>query len=87
MSHYKPYPAYRDSEVKWIGEVPEHWTIQPVKQVFSTQLGKMISPKPSSEDDFLVPYHRAQTVQWEKLSMSKWKNVGERERSCFLQCL
>ena len=25
MSHYKPYPAYRDSGVEWIGEVPEHW--------------------------------------------------------------
>ena len=25
MSHYKPYPAYRDSGVKWIGQVPEHW--------------------------------------------------------------
>ena len=81
MSHYKPYPAYRDSEVKWIGEVPEHWTIQPVKQVFSTQLGKMISPKPSSEDDFLVPYHRAQTVQWEKIEHEQvekmWVSVKE----------
>ena len=25
MSHYKPYPAYRDSGVEWIGQVPEHW--------------------------------------------------------------
>lgn len=25
MSHYKPYPAYKDSGVEWIGEVPEHW--------------------------------------------------------------
>ncbi len=24
MSHYKPYPAYKDSGVEWIGEVPEH---------------------------------------------------------------
>lgn len=23
MSHYKPYPAYRDSGVEWIGQVPE----------------------------------------------------------------
>lgn len=26
MSHYKPYPAYRDSNVEWIGQVPEHWS-------------------------------------------------------------
>lgn len=25
MSHYKPYPAYKESGVEWIGWVPEHW--------------------------------------------------------------
>ncbi len=28
MSHYKPYPAYRDSSVEWIGQVPEHWEVK-----------------------------------------------------------
>lgn len=32
MSHYKPYPAYRDSGVKWIGQVPEHWEIARIKR-------------------------------------------------------
>ena len=27
MSHYKPYPAYKDSGVKWLGRVPEHWQV------------------------------------------------------------
>ncbi len=27
MSHYKPYPAYKDSGVEWIGRVPEHWSL------------------------------------------------------------
>ena len=31
MSHYKPYPAYKDSGTEWIGEVPEHWSIVPLK--------------------------------------------------------
>lgn len=35
MSHYKSYPAYRDSEVEWIGEVPEHWEVKPIKIVAS----------------------------------------------------
>ena len=25
----KPYPAYTDSGVEWLGEVPEHWTLLP----------------------------------------------------------
>ncbi|MCE0980884.1 restriction endonuclease subunit S [Pseudomonas monteilii] len=27
MSHYKPYPIYKDSGVKWLGRVPEHWYV------------------------------------------------------------
>lgn len=28
MSRYKPYPAYKDSGVAWLGEVPEHWEVK-----------------------------------------------------------
>ncbi|WP_374258937.1 hypothetical protein [Aquabacterium sp.] len=31
MSHYKPYPAYKDSGVEWLGPVPEHWSISQMK--------------------------------------------------------
>jgi type I restriction enzyme S subunit len=31
MSHYKPYPAYRDSGVEWIGQVPQDWQVKPLK--------------------------------------------------------
>lgn len=31
MSHYKPYPAYRDSGVEWLGTVPEHWSFHKLK--------------------------------------------------------
>ena len=31
MSHYKPYPACKDSGVEWIGEVPEHWEVKRLK--------------------------------------------------------
>lgn len=35
MSHYKPYLKYKDSGVEWIGEVPEHWDVKPIKFVAS----------------------------------------------------
>lgn len=35
MSHYKPYPAYKDSGVEWLGWVPEHWEISPLKYLVS----------------------------------------------------
>ena len=28
---YKPYPAYKESGVEWLGEVPEHWKTKRLK--------------------------------------------------------
>lgn len=33
MSRYKRYPAYKDSGVEWIGEVPEHWGVKRLRHV------------------------------------------------------
>ena len=46
MSHYKPYPAYKDSGVEWLGEVPEGWEMCAIKRM--TRLitdGAHISPE------------------------------------------
>lgn len=32
MSHYKPYPSYKESGVEWIGKVPEHWEVVRIKR-------------------------------------------------------
>lgn len=31
MSHYPPYPAYKDSGVEWLGMIPEHWEVKALK--------------------------------------------------------
>lgn len=31
----KPYPAYKDSGVPWLGDVPEHWDLLPNRAIFS----------------------------------------------------
>jgi len=36
MSHYKPYPAYRDSGVEWIGSVPEYWAVRRIEHIATT---------------------------------------------------
>lgn len=36
MSHYKPYPAYKDSGVEWLGRVPEHWGIQRIRSLIDS---------------------------------------------------
>ena len=32
---FKPYPKYKESGVEWLGRVPEHWAIAPLKAVAS----------------------------------------------------
>lgn len=34
---YSAYPAYKDSGVEWLGEVPEHWDVKKLKFLATTQ--------------------------------------------------
>ena len=38
---FKPYPAYKDSGVEWLGEIPEHWEVHRLKEVASVQLSNV----------------------------------------------
>ncbi len=33
IADLKPYRAYKDSGVPWLGQVPEHWEVQPLGQI------------------------------------------------------
>lgn len=33
MSDHPPYPAYKDSGIEWLGEIPAHWEMQKLKHV------------------------------------------------------
>ena len=33
ISDLKPYPDYRLGEVRWLGEIPSHWTVRRMKYV------------------------------------------------------
>ncbi len=69
------YPEYKDSGVEWLGEVPAHWTVAPLKRGFSVTLGKMLQPDSSGPDDELVPYLRAANIQWTGVDVSDIKQM------------
>ena len=46
MSHYKPYPAYSDSGIEWIGKVPDHWDVIKI-----ARLGQMAKANGGSKQD------------------------------------
>lgn len=43
---YRPYPAYKDSGVEWLGEVPEHWVELSIKRRY-----KVIGGSTPKSDD------------------------------------
>ena len=67
---FKPYPAYKPSGVEWLGEVPEHWHIVPVKRYYSIQLGKMLQPQPTGYSSRQVHYLKARNIQWFDIDLS-----------------
>ena len=38
------YSSYKDSGVKWIGEIPEHWEVRKLKSITS-KIGSGVTPR------------------------------------------
>ena len=39
LRRFKPYPAYKSSEVEWLGDVPAHWRVVPLKRIGDLKAG------------------------------------------------
>ncbi|MDE0098033.1 MAG: restriction endonuclease subunit S, partial [Truepera sp.] len=63
----QPYPAYQDSGVEWLGEVPEHWGVAALRHRYSQCLGKMLDSK-RVVGNHLLPYLRNTDVQWDRIN-------------------
>ncbi len=63
----RPYPAYKDSGVEWLGEVPEHWQIAALHHRYSQCLGKMLDSKRIT-GNYSLPYLRNVDVQWDQIN-------------------
>ena len=48
----QPYPEYRDSEIEWLGQIPEHWSAVRLQQVASYFTSSV--DKKSSDDELSV---------------------------------
>ena len=68
----RPYPAYKPSGVKWLGDVPEHWSIRRLCTLASIATGSMdtINRKNDGQYPFFV---RSQTVE----KIDTWSFDGE----------
>ncbi len=57
---YKPYPAYKDFGVEWLGEIPVGWEVLSLKRVTSIWYG-LGEPPPLLADG--LPFVRATNVE------------------------
>lgn len=48
------YREYKDSGVKWLGEIPSHWEVMPLKSFIKFEKGK--TPKEFSDENNGLPY-------------------------------
>ena len=52
MESLKPYPAYKDSGVPWLGEVPAHWEVRRLRNVADMRVSNV--DKHIKEDEHSV---------------------------------
>jgi len=74
---WKQYPAYRDSGVEWLGEVPEHWINTVLKRVCKNITdGSHFSP----EIQYVgIPYVTVQDIKDDYIDFDNCKRISEKD--------
>ena len=62
------FPAYKPSDVEWIGSVPEKWVVSSLRHRYLQCLGKMLDSNRITAD-YLLPYLRNIDVQWDRINI------------------
>jgi len=56
LRRFKPYPAYKDSGVEWLGEIPEHWEVKRLRFVTnSNPVPSEVRGRPGETEVSFVP--------------------------------
>ncbi len=62
-----PNVPMKDSGFEWLGEIPENWSIVPLKFLGEITLGKMLTP--TNKGGYIEkPYLRAKNIGWESVN-------------------
>ena len=80
----QPYPAYKDSDVEWLGQVPEHWEVRRMKNLVTTSsAGIQMGPFGASltqlqhQDTGYKLYGQENTINGDFQKGSRW--ITERQ--------
>ena len=53
----KRYESYKDSGVKWLGEIPGHWEVRKIKYTFKERSQKGLPKRFTSQCPGISPSH------------------------------
>lgn len=74
VSTRRPYPAYRDSGIEWLGDVPEHWRVRQIRRCLKNVVSGIWGEEPSDENkDEHVVCVRVADFDIPRLSVSREK--------------
>lgn len=74
MNQYKAYPAYKDSDIQWIGKVPEHWKVAQIKRIST------LNPKKSSltiERDALCTFLPMEKLRTNAVTLDETRTIED----------
>ncbi len=90
LRRYKPYPSYKDSGVKWLGEIPADWQVRRLK----TLISEPITDGPHETPEFLpegIPFLSVDGIQEGELVFDGCRYISEAahkeyRRKCAPRC-
>ena len=71
----KPYPEYKESGLPWLGDIPEHWRVLPLKAVCEIQSGVTLGKDYTGQPLHEYPYLRVANVQAGHLNIADVKTI------------
>lgn len=80
MSRYKAYPAYKDSGVEWLGEIPSHWETNRLKRIISKlESGVSVNASDTPAEDGEIGVLKTSCVYTRSFRPSENKQVVPQE--------
>lgn len=78
MSKFKPYPAYKDSGVEWLGEVPKHWEVGSFRHLIkSISNGTTIDQV--DESDTTLAVSRIESISTGEINFEKVGHIQKQD--------
>lgn len=70
-----PDVPLRDSGIDWLGQIPSHWEVLPLKRVSTLILGKMFDNSGGESSSQIYPYVCAKDVHFDGVDLSELKEM------------